>query len=229
MNNGKISISNILVLLPIFFLSCKQNQDASASNPNKIELASQVSSRKDMKSNSDLKIRETIDKFKLSLEKNDPAIIDSLVGSGGFTIIRNFRSGGGGSRGEDVRGYYPIPIKEGPLSFPVKNETPIELQSLFADLLASKEGSIPIIKNDSVDFIFPDDELQNNPSTESLASLINQVLIKSDSVPLIYAVVVKEKYFLLIDDAEENYPTGNFAIFINTEKKYTLKWVINFR
>ena len=68
----------------------------------------------------------------------NPKKLQDLIGDDGLIVIRNFVTGGWGTRGNDIR--YSLQKRDVPLdgSFPVKGETPVLLSSLFAE--SAKKG-----------------------------------------------------------------------------------------
>ena len=68
----------------------------------------------------------------------NPKELQDLIGDDGLIVIRNFVTGGFGTRGRDIR--YSLQKRDVPLdgSFPVKGEIPVLLSLLFAE--SAKKG-----------------------------------------------------------------------------------------
>ncbi|AZR74091.1 hypothetical protein BBF96_12200 [Anoxybacter fermentans] len=165
--------------------------------------------------------------FSESLKNSDSKTFKQLVSTSGIDIIRNFVSGGFGTRGRNIWRYYSIDSIPSNLKFPIEGEVPVDLSKLFQGTIENKNNKIPIITLKNIQFNFQNDDLTTSQIID-ICRKIRSGENENDSSPRIYLLGDKE---LVLTESEiiSGLPIGSWAVFERTGKSYSLRAIIDLR
>ena len=162
----------------------------------------------------------------------NPKELQDLIGDDGLIVIRNFVTGGFGTRGRDIR--YSFQKRDVPLdgSFPVKGEIPVLLSSLFAE--SAKKGPdaefLTVQAKSNLCFFskrskkcsqFP----TTNDAIDSIAEAISD--IKLGTVSIVH--LSSDEFLYTEGEAIDGLPVGGFAVFSMRQGRYRLVALLDLR
>jgi hypothetical protein len=176
-------------------------------------------------------IQHAVKEFASAIQ--NPKELHDLIGDDGLIVIRNFVTGGWGTRGRDIR--YSLQKRDVPLdgSFPVKGETPVVLSLLFAE--SRKKGldsefSTVQAKSNLCFFSKRSKKCSQFPTTNdainSIAEAISDIKLGTISI-----VQLSSDEFLYTEAADVigGLPVGNFAVFSMRQGRYRLVALLDLR
>jgi hypothetical protein len=178
-------------------------------------------------------IKTTLNVFISSLANKDAEKLIPLISEQGLIVIRNFVSGGNGTRGKDIRERYCRNKIPNDLTFPVHSEIPIEVPVLFPATLKSDLANIPIHQYQSHLFDLKDKctKKEANPGVSDFLSLVDSILITTKASyehPMIVSLGSKEA--VLFEAAYiAGFSTGTFALFEKFQGTYYLRAIMDLR
>jgi len=162
------------------------------------------------------------------IQRKSPELLDSITGMSGIVLIRNFSSGTYGARGENIRSFYPSPI--GRIMFPVKNETPIDVASMFPELARFDLNQLPSFKTMPNGLDIRDTPSEIKPTTSELLEALSKVVLPHHDLPTPFAVQIGDDLLVLAEgDVVDNICTGYFAIFKKMNGSYRLRALLDLR
>lgn len=214
-------------------------QGCNSENKNKIEnspkqrQAYSAKAQHSLTKNADVEMKKTLDSFTSSLKNKDTAEFKRLIADSGLIIIRNFVSGGNGTRGKDVRKCYCRDAIPAGLSFVVYKELPIDLSALFQITLNSGVTKNSIRHISGISFNLTDNcrEKEYSPDISDVLPFVDTILIKTKaSSEKSTLVFLNSKEALLFEaDYIAGFSTGSFALFEHTLDSYRLRAIMDFR
>jgi hypothetical protein len=162
-----------------------------------------------------------------------PKKLQDLIGDDGLIVIRNFVTGGWGTRGKDIR--YSLQKRDVPLdgSFPVKGETPVRLSFLFAE--SAKKGLDAEFltveaKSNLCFFSKRSKNCSQVPTTNDAISSIAEA-ISDRKLGTVSIVKLSSDEFLYTEAADVigGLPVGGFAVFSMRQGRYRLVALLDLR
>jgi len=164
--------------------------------------------------------------------KNNGKDFEKIISPQGLIVIRNFVTGGSGTRGKDVRYFYTANKIPANLSFSVKDESPIVFSQLFEKVIKKDVKTIKTINVKDICFLFKDDgEIIYPPTSEviQICTEIQKIEKETNMGPRIF--ILGEKEFALTE-AEmflDDLSVGSWAVFNRVDSRYYLRAVMDFR
>jgi hypothetical protein len=163
---------------------------------------------------------------------HNPQELRDLIGDDGLIVIRNFVTGGFGTRGKDIR--YSFQKKDVPLdgAFPVKGEFPVSLSFLFPasvkkgldvefSTVQAKANLCFFSKRSKNCNQFP----TSNEAIDSIESAISGIKLGMVSI-----VQLSSDEFLYTEgEAIDGLPLGGFAVFSMRQGRYRLVALLDLR
>lgn len=175
-------------------------------------------------------IRATISGFTKALRTNDVAGFRTLL-SDGLVVIRNFVTGGNGSRGNDLRFYRSVNEFSSSISIPVKGEESIDFRNLFAGSIGSKFESFHIVKVSGTLTIGESASGRTDPPTSKIVETCQKMRsakYPDDFTPMI--MVLSDREFVLTESSLIlDLPVGSWAFFSKVGNQYFLRAIFDFR
>ena len=176
--------------------------------------------------NNDDSIDRAIKLFQTAIKNDDATGFGRLADKGGFIVIRNFVSGGGGVRGKNIRNYYDHTSIPKGLDLQVQGETLVSLKALFSETVNTQDIPKYSIKNVKVIKV---GKLQ--PPTAEIIDYCSDLLRvldkKDDDSPQI--IVLEDGLIGKEASLINGLPIGGWAVFEKVKNQYFIRGIFDFR
>ena len=175
------------------------------------------------------KVKETVANFVQYIKTRDLVGFRKSINPSGLLVIRNFVTGGFGTRGKDIRNHYQP--SQADFEFKVPEEVPVSIEWLFAESIKSKISDIPIKRVNGLSFGFDKTGQAVSPSTMELITICSKIQEYNKDAEMQPAIfILNDREFALTEsDYIMGLSIGGWAVFKRVDERYYLRAIMDFR
>lgn len=163
--------------------------------------------------------------FIKAIQDEDKDAFTKLINRDELIVVRSFSSGNG-TRGKDIILNVKPDSITSDLSFPVEDETPIELNFLFKDLIEKGENELSTEDLSNQNF-----DMDQITSTEYIWNQCSNILEKMDNTEWgLHLIKLQDNQFALFEGGNvDDFPLGGWLIFEKNNDGYYIEGIFDLR